>query len=116
MPTLQFKGKNIIWNHHLSVPYHALEEVSKLHFQPEKASGNTIIGDVRGLGPMLAIEVVKDKGIKEYATDMHDSIIQKAFSKGLLLLGCGRSAIRFCPPLILTKTMLILPYQYSKSV
>lgn len=36
MPTLQFKGKNIIWNHHLSVPYHTLEEVSKLHFQPDK--------------------------------------------------------------------------------
>jgi adenine-specific DNA-methyltransferase len=40
MPTLQFKGKNIIWNHHLSVPYHTLEEVEKLHFQPEKANGN----------------------------------------------------------------------------
>jgi len=63
-----------------------------------------IIGDVRGLGLMLAIEVVKDKRTKEYATDMRDSIIQKAFSKGLLLLGCGRSAIRFCPPLIVTKS------------
>lgn len=43
MPTLQFKGKNIIWNHHLSVPYHALESVSKLSFQPEKANGNLIV-------------------------------------------------------------------------
>jgi adenine-specific DNA-methyltransferase len=43
MPTLSFKGKNIIWNHHLSVPYHALEEVNNLHFQPEKGSGNLII-------------------------------------------------------------------------
>jgi adenine-specific DNA-methyltransferase len=43
MPTLQFKGKNIIWNHHLSVPYHTLEEVEKLHFQPEKPNGNIII-------------------------------------------------------------------------
>ena len=34
MPTLQFKGKNIIWNHHLSVPYHSLEEVEELNFQP----------------------------------------------------------------------------------
>jgi hypothetical protein len=32
MPTLQFKGKNIIWNHHLSIPYHTLEEVSNLNF------------------------------------------------------------------------------------
>ncbi len=43
MPTLQFKGKNIIWNHHLAVPYHTLDEVSELHYQPEKASGNMII-------------------------------------------------------------------------
>jgi len=43
MPTLQFKGKNIIWNHHLSVPYHTLEEVKKLHYQPEKGEGNLII-------------------------------------------------------------------------
>lgn len=43
MPTLQFKGKNIIWNHHLSVPYHTLDEVEKLHFQPKKANGNMII-------------------------------------------------------------------------
>jgi adenine-specific DNA-methyltransferase len=43
MPTLQFKGKNIIWNHHLSVPYHTLDEVKKLNYQPEKANGNLII-------------------------------------------------------------------------
>jgi len=43
MPTLQFKGKNIIWNHHLSIPYHTLDEVEKLHFQPKKAEGNLII-------------------------------------------------------------------------
>lgn len=43
MPTLQFKGKNIIWNHHLSVPYHTLDEVAELNFNPEKANGNLII-------------------------------------------------------------------------
>lgn len=43
MPTLQFKGKNIIWNHHLSIPYHTLDEVEKLNFKPEKANGNIII-------------------------------------------------------------------------
>lgn len=62
MPTLQFKGKNIIWNHHLSVPYHTLEEVSKLHFQPQKANGNLIIeGDnllaLKALLPMYAGKV-----------------------------------------------------------
>lgn len=43
MPTLWFKGKNIIWNHHLAVPYHTLDEVPELHCQPEKANGNMII-------------------------------------------------------------------------
>lgn len=62
-----------------------------------------IIGDVRGLGLMLAIEIVKDKETKEYASEERDNIIRKAFSKGLLLLSCGRSAIRFCPPLVVSK-------------
>jgi len=43
MPTLQFKGKNIIWNHHLSIPYHTLDEVSKLNLQADKGEGNLII-------------------------------------------------------------------------
>ena len=43
MPTLQFKGKNIIWNHHLSVPYHSLEESAELNFQEDKGNGNLII-------------------------------------------------------------------------
>lgn len=43
MPTLQFKGKNIIWNHHLAVPFHTLDIVPELHFNPEKSNGNMII-------------------------------------------------------------------------
>lgn len=43
MPTLQFKGKNIIWNHYLSIPYHTLEEVWKLNFQADKGERNFII-------------------------------------------------------------------------
>lgn len=62
-----------------------------------------IIGDVRGLGLMLAVEIVKNKETKEFAPEERDSVVQKAFLKGLLLLSCGRSAIRFCPPLILSK-------------
>lgn len=62
MPTLQFKGKNIIWNHHLSVSYHTLEEVPKLHFKTEKSNGNLIIeGDnllaLKALLPMFAGKV-----------------------------------------------------------
>jgi len=52
---------------------------------------------------MLSIEIVKDKEAKAYASEEQDRIIQKAFSRRLLPLGCGCSAIRFCPPLILSK-------------
>ena len=43
MPTLQFKGKNIIWNHHMSVPYHTLEKDDTLGFQEDKANGNLLV-------------------------------------------------------------------------
>ncbi len=62
-----------------------------------------IIGEVRGLGLMLAVELVADKESKAYAVGERDAIVEKAFYKGLLLLSCGRSAIRFCPPLIVSK-------------
>jgi 4-aminobutyrate aminotransferase len=57
-------------------------------------------GDVRGLGLMMAIDVVQDGG--QPAPALRDEIIQTAFRRGLLLLGCGESAIRFCPPLCIT--------------
>ncbi|MEA3521360.1 MAG: site-specific DNA-methyltransferase [Campylobacterota bacterium] len=43
MPTLQFKGKSIIWNHHMSVPYHTLETVPELDYNTDKANGNIIV-------------------------------------------------------------------------
>jgi len=43
MPTLQFKGKNIIWNHHMSVPYHTLERMEELDYQADKSNGNIIV-------------------------------------------------------------------------
>ncbi|NLI23549.1 MAG: hypothetical protein GX419_02425 [Bacteroidales bacterium] len=62
MPILQFKGKNIIWNHHLAVSFHTLDEVSELHYQPEKANGNMIIeGDnllaLKALLPQFAVKI-----------------------------------------------------------
>lgn len=43
MPTIQFKGKAIIWNHHLSVPYHTLDQVDDLGYKPELSNGNMIV-------------------------------------------------------------------------
>ena len=60
------------------------------------------MGDVRGKGLMVGVELVKDRETKERATDWRNEIIQKAFEKGLLLLGCGENTVRFCPALIVT--------------
>jgi 4-aminobutyrate aminotransferase len=57
------------------------------------------IGDVRGKGLMLAIELVKDRETKELDAELRDKIIDRCFKKGLLLLGCGPNSIRFTPPL-----------------
>jgi 4-aminobutyrate aminotransferase len=57
------------------------------------------MGDVRGKGLMVGVELVKDRVTKERATDWRDAIIQKAFLKGLLLLGCGQNTVRLCPGL-----------------
>jgi 4-aminobutyrate aminotransferase len=57
------------------------------------------MGDVRGKGLMVGVELVKDRELKTPATDWRGHIIQKAFERGLLILGCGQNSIRFCPAL-----------------
>jgi 4-aminobutyrate aminotransferase len=49
------------------------------------------------------LEFVKDKITKEPAKQLRDTIVEKAFERGLLTLGCGRSVIRISPPLSITK-------------
>ncbi len=62
-----------------------------------------IIGDVRGLGLMLGIEIVRDQKTKERAPDLRDRIETLCFERGLLVLGAGPNTIRICPPLVITK-------------
>ena len=57
------------------------------------------MGDVRGKGLMVAVELVKNRETKEPATEWRPRIIKRAFEKGLLVLGCGENSIRFCPSL-----------------
>jgi 4-aminobutyrate aminotransferase len=57
------------------------------------------IGDVRGLGLMVAMDAVSNS---QADNALRDRVIQAAFERGLLLLGCGESAIRFCPPLCIS--------------
>lgn len=60
------------------------------------------LGDVRGLGLMIGVELVKDRETKERAVEWRSALIRKAFNKGLLLLGCGENTIRFCPALTIS--------------
>jgi 4-aminobutyrate aminotransferase len=82
----------------------ALEELQAKHAS---------IGDVRGKGFMLGVEFVQDRESKHPAESLRDDVVYKAFERGLLLLGCGKSVIRVTPPLSTTKSevdeaMLIL--------
>src|SRR5439155_25802943 len=58
------------------------------------------IADVRGLGLMLGIEIVKDRTTKEKAPELRDAIIYECFRRGLLVLAAGPSTIRLSPPLM----------------
>jgi len=62
-----------------------------------------IIGDVRGKGLMIGIELVKDRITRKKAIEERNSVIQYCFEKGLLILGCGENVIRLVPPLIITE-------------
>ncbi|MDX2151507.1 MAG: acetyl ornithine aminotransferase family protein [Bryobacteraceae bacterium] len=61
-----------------------------------------MVGDVRGLGLMIGIEIVKDQATREMDPQKRDRLEMMAFDRGLLVLGAGKTSIRLCPPLVLT--------------
>jgi 4-aminobutyrate aminotransferase len=64
---------------------------------------HALIGDVRGRGLMIGIELVRDRTTKERATTERDRLVHECFNRGLLVLGAGRNAIRLCPPLVISR-------------
>ncbi len=60
-----------------------------------------IVGDIRGKGLMIGVEIVRDQKTKEKATDLRDRIVKLAFAKGLLVLGAGENTLRLSPPLLI---------------
>jgi 4-aminobutyrate aminotransferase len=58
------------------------------------------VGDIRGRGLMIGVELVKDQQTRQPAGAMRDRVVALAFERGLLILGCGETSIRLCPPLI----------------
>ena len=61
------------------------------------------VGQVRGLGLMIGIEIVRDQQTKEKAPQLRDRIVDLAFDRGLLVLGAGENSIRLCPPLVVNR-------------
>ena len=61
------------------------------------------VGQVRGLGLMIGIELVHDQKTRERAPKLRDDLIQLCFERGLLVLGAGPNTVRLCPPLIITE-------------
>jgi 4-aminobutyrate aminotransferase len=62
-----------------------------------------LVGDVRGRGLMIGIELVADKHTKAPAGEQRDHVVELAFEKGILFLGCGPNTLRISPPLVVTK-------------
>ena len=58
------------------------------------------VGDVRGRGLMIGIELVRDKATREPAPELRDRTVTLAFERGLMILGCGANSLRLAPPLI----------------
>jgi 4-aminobutyrate aminotransferase len=61
-----------------------------------------LIGEVRGKGLMIGIELVRDRTTKERAVEERNALVQAMFRRGVLVLGAGKNAIRLAPPLVLT--------------
>ena len=62
-----------------------------------------IVGDIRGKGLMIGIEIVRDQKTKEKAPDLRNRIVQLAFQQGLLVLGSGDTTLRICPSLVINE-------------
>jgi 4-aminobutyrate aminotransferase len=64
---------------------------------------HAVVGDVRGLGLMIGVELVGDRASRTPAPELRERVLQEAFKRGLLLLGCGRSTVRLAPPLVIDR-------------
>jgi 4-aminobutyrate aminotransferase len=62
-----------------------------------------VVGDVRGLGLMIGIELVRDQATKVRAPEIRDWLVASCFERGVLVLGAGPNTIRISPPLVITK-------------
>ena len=67
----------------------------------ELARRHPLIGEVRGLGLMIGIELVKDRATRQRAGSEAKQALLESFQRGLLILTCGENTLRLCPPLVI---------------
>jgi 4-aminobutyrate aminotransferase len=67
------------------------------------AKTHPMVGEVRGRGLMIGLEIVKNKATREPAVAMRNRIETLAFERGLMMLGCGETSLRLSPPLIVNE-------------
>jgi 4-aminobutyrate aminotransferase len=77
----------------------------------ELAKESHLIGDVRGMGLMIGVELVLDKEAKTKAAQEANRVVQECFKRGLLLLPCGPNNVRFSPPLTITEGQASTAFQ-----
>ncbi len=96
LATLDLVGNHYL-NNALVVGTYTLDALQRL------MARHPIIGQVRGIGLMIGVEFVKDPNTKEPAAHFRDEVVDRAFERGLLTLGCGKSTLRLSPPLSTSK-------------
>jgi 4-aminobutyrate aminotransferase len=72
----------------------------------EMLEEHEVIGDVRGLGLMQAMEFVRDRKTKEPAKHLRDDVAYLCTKRGIVAIGCGRSGLRLIPPLVISEEHL----------
>jgi 4-aminobutyrate aminotransferase len=72
--------------------------MKKLHLLADR---HAVVGEIRGKGLMIGMELVTDKAGKTPAKEFCDALITRAYHNGLILLSCGQSTVRFMPPLMI---------------
>jgi len=96
LATLEIIEKQLIKNAEVVGTY-IKSELNKMKEEFE------FIGDVRGLGLMIGVEIVKDKKSIEPDPKLRWKILYDCYEKGVLIIGCGPNMLRICPPLIINK-------------
>jgi 4-aminobutyrate aminotransferase len=107
---LEYMGKN-------DIPQGVIKKGKlALDFLKELKGRHEVIGDVRGKGLMIGVELVKDRKTKAPAIAERNTVILRAFQEGLLLLPAGESAVRIVPPLNISEEDLVLGLELFEKI